>query len=293
MIVMYLQGGLGNQFFQYALGRRLALAKGVPLGLDLAYYQEKLKRVYSLGHFNTQARLVTPEQALRAQGRAGHSLLARAWRQWRRLLPYYRRRLVIEQRQFAYDPRLLQVRSDAYLRGYWQNEKYFAPIGEVLRAELTLKAPLSPASANVAAEIDRAEAVGVHVRRGDYAKDPQIRERHGLVSLEYYQRCARQILDEHPRAVFYVFSDDPAWVADHLDLGGPRFLVDHNGPEHDFEDLHLLSRCRHFIIANSSFSWWAAWLSTAPGKLVYAPRRWQASNEYDTSDVVPAGWRRV
>ena len=293
MIVIQIYGGLGNQFFQYAFGRRLAQAKGVPLGLDIAHYQQDRRRAYGLGHFNIQARPVTPQEALRAQGRAGQSLLARAWRQRHRLLSYYRRRLVIEQRPFVYDPRLLQVRSDAYLRGYWQNEKYFAPIGDRLRAELTLKAPLSPASAAMAAEIDRTEAVGVHVRRGDYAEVPITRERHGLVSLEYYQRCARQVLDEHPRSVFYMFSDDPAWVAGNLDLGGPCVLVDHNGPERDFEDLYLLSRCRHFIIANSTFSWWAAWLSIWPTKRVFAPSRWQASGPDDPSDIVPAGWQRV
>jgi hypothetical protein len=167
MMVVQISYGLGNQLFQSAVGRRLALARGVELGLDVAHYQQDPHQAYRLDRFNIQARVVTSQAALRAQGRVGQSLLARAWRQWRRLLPYYRRRLVIEQHKFVYDPRLLQVRPDAYLRGYWQNEHYFAPIDDRLRAELTLKAPLSPASAAVAAQIERTEAVGVHVRRGD------------------------------------------------------------------------------------------------------------------------------
>jgi len=236
---------------------------------------------------------VTAQEALRAQGRAGQSRLARAWRQWRRLLPYYRRRLVIEQRKFVYDPRLLQVRPDAYLRGYWQNERYFAPIGDRLRAELTLKAPLSPASAAPATQMDRTEAVGVHVRRGDYAHNSTVRQRHGLVALAYYQRCARMILDQFPRAVFYVFSDDLQWAAENLALGGPQVLVAHNGPERDYEDLHLLSRCRHFIIANSTFSWWAAWLSAWPAKQVLAPGRWLTTDPDEAADMLPAGWQRI
>ena len=215
------------------------------------------------------------------------------WRQRRKLLPYYRRRVVLERHPYQFDPRLLDIPAEAYLIGYWQNEKYFAPIADTIRAEFTLKQPLSAASAAVAREMEASEAVGVHVRRGDYAHNPGTRQKHGLCSLEYYQTCARQILRQHPRAAFYVFSDDPQWAAENLDLGGPRVLVDHNGPERDYEDLHLLSRCRHFIIANSSFSWWAAWLSNWPDKHVFAPKRWLASVQYDASDIVPAGWQRV
>ena len=219
--------------------------------------------------------------------------MARLWRQRKRLLPYYRRRVIVEPHPFVFDPRLLRLPAEAYLLGHWQNEKYFSAIADTLRAEFTLRAPLSPPSAALASDIQKTEAIGVHVRRGDYVHDASVNRRHGLCSLEYYHFCAGELLAQHPRAVFYVFSDDPGWVAAHLNLGHAQVVVDHNGPARDYEDLHLLSRCQHFIIANSSFSWWAAWLATWPEKTIYAPQRWQASGEFDTSDVVPAGWRRV
>src|SRR5260221_11914848 len=190
MIVVQVSYGLGNQLFQYAAGRRLAQHKGVALGLDLSYYNQAPERAYRLCHFNIRERLAAPAEVQRAQGREGQSLLARAWRQRRRLLPYYRQRLINEQRRFQYDPHLLHIPAEAYLRGYWQNEKYFAPIADTIRAEFTLKEPLTAPSAAAARDIDKTDAVGVHVRRGDYAHNPVINRRYGLCAPEYYQACA-------------------------------------------------------------------------------------------------------
>ena len=292
MIIMQLVGGLGNQLFQYAAARRLAQHNGVEFALDFQDHQGLTPRTYRLGYFNIRERLATPEETLRAQDLRAQGQLARLWRQRRKLLPYYRRRVVLERYPYRFDPRLLHISAEAYLIGYWQNEKYFAPIADTIRAEFTLKEPLSAASAAVARQIEASEAVGVHVRRGDYAHNPVTNRHHGLCSPDYYQTCARQILDQHPRAVFYMFSDDPRW-AENLDLGGPRVVVEHNGPERDYEDWHLLSRCRHFIIANSTFSWWAAWLAAWPAKRVFAPSQWLASNSDEAADLVPAGWQRV
>ncbi len=293
MIITRLAGGLGNQLFQYAAVRRLAQHKGVDFALDITEYQTRARRVYRLGLYNIHERLATPEEILRAQGQPQPGLLARVWRQRKRLVPYYRRSVVTERHPYHFDPRMLDLPAECYLLGYWQNEGYFAPIADALRAEFVLKAPLSAPSAALTREIEATEAVGVHVRRGDYAHNPGILKRHGLCSPEYYQTCARQILRQQPRAVFYVFSDDLQWAAENLDLGGPRVLVDHNGPERDYEDMLIMSRCRYFIIANSSFSWWAAWLSNRPDKQVFAPSRWLASAQDGASGIVPAGWGRV
>ena len=293
MIIVQLAGGLGNQLFQYAAARRLALHKGVEFALDFHNDPGLAQRTYRLGYFNIRQRLATPDETLRAQDQRAQGPLARLWRQRRKLLPYCRRRVVRERQPFRFDPRLLNISAEAYLMGHWQNEKYFAPIADTIRAEFTLKQPLSAASAAVTRQIEASQAVGVHVRRGDYAHNPATHRHHGLCSPDYYQTCARKILSQHPGAVFYVFSDDPQWVAEHLDLGKTHILIDHNGPERDYEDLLMLSRCQYFIIANSSFSWWAAWLSARPGKTIYAPQRWLASDQFDTSDIVPAGWQRV
>jgi hypothetical protein len=293
VIIAALTGGLGNQLFQYAAARRLAKHKGVEFALDTSDFDRRGRRRYGLERFAPRVRLATPQETLRVQDRQNQDLWHRAWRQRRKLLPYYRRRVILEQHPFQFDPHLLELPAEAYLIGYWQNEKYFAPLADALRAELTLKTPLSTPSAVLAEELRANNAVGVHVRRGDYVSNAAVHQRFGVCSPEYYRDCARQLLAQHPQAVFYVFSDDPEWARNNLDLGRTPIIVDHNGPERDYEDLYLLSLCHHFIIANSSFSWWAAWLSTWPEKIVYGPRRWQASGEFDTSDILPAGWRAV
>lgn len=293
MVIVKLAGGLGNQLFQYAAGRRLAMRHNSLLALDLAYYAEQSLRSYRLGHFNIDARVATPVEVARfterPAGRLRRWLLAvrEAWS------PYHQRAIIQERRPLQFDRAWVKVPGDAYLVGYWQNEQYFADISDRIRAEFTLRQPLSPTSTELLHQIKATLSVGVHVRRGDYATEARTAKLHGVCSPEYYQICARRILELHPGAVFFVFSDDPAWASDNLQLGATTIVVDKNGPERDYEDLHLLSQCRHFILANSTFSWWSVWLSPRPNKTVFAPKRWFAINQYDPSDLIPLSWHQV
>jgi hypothetical protein len=111
--------------------------------------------------------------------------------------------------------------------------------------------------------------------------------------MDYYARCIARMAEHCREPHFFVFSDEPDWARENLPLDGPATFVDHNGPERDYEDLRLMSLCRHFIIANSSFSWWAAWLSRNPEKLVLAPGRWAAVDDMNRDGLVPASWHRM
>jgi len=139
------------------------------------------------------------------------------------------------------------------------------------------------------ARIAVANAVCVHVRRGDYVTS----ERHGLCGLDYYREAMAWLQARMSGLEFFVFSDDPAWVAAHFPRNGAVTLVTHNTGRADAEDLRLMMQCRHFVIANSTFSWWGAWLGQAPGKLVIAPKRWNASEKFSEKDMVPEEWARM
>jgi hypothetical protein len=294
VVVTRLIGGLGNQMFQYAAGRALALRCGAALKLDLSGFATYAKRRYELGDFPICA---TPASEA---DRTGLGLRAGAligWgRRFRRLLgidveseasPIYR------ERHFHFDAQVRNLSPPVYLDGYWQSEKYFFDCAGLLRRELTPMAPLEPENAAMAARIDAVNAVSLHVRRGDYVNEPDIGRYHGLCSAEYYQSAVDYIARKAGDIHLFVFSDDQDWVRDNLHFALPSTLVAANPPDRGFRDMQLMARCRHHIVANSSFSWWGAWLNSAPDKVVVAPKRWFRVERNDTSDLIPESWMRL
>ncbi|HKA13777.1 MAG TPA: alpha-1,2-fucosyltransferase [Myxococcota bacterium] len=284
MIITRLQGGLGNQMFQYAAGLRLAAVRQAPLKLDLSLLGARhgqTPRTYQLDRFRISAQRATPEEveALCAK----RPLAARISRR-------LDRRAAARERHFHYDPAVARLPDRSCLEGYWQSERYFADAAERVREEFRFRAELAGRNAELARAIAARAAVSVHVRRGDYAANPVTRAVHGLCSIDYYQRAAEYIAARVRDPVYVLFSDDPEWARAHLDLGGEAIAVGHNGPDDGAEDLRLIGLCRHHVIANSTFSWWGAWLSASPDKIVVAPERWFADGARDTSDLLPAGW---
>lgn len=290
MIIVQLLGGLGNQMFQYALGRRLSIDRQVPLKLDVSGFETYTLRQYYLDHFNIHAEIATPGDILRFRS---YRIDQRVKRRIERLTrPYYDRSIVNEQTP-GFDSRILRVGGDVCLDGYWQNEQYFDTIQAHIREEFTLKAPPSAANLAMLRQIESTQSVSLHIRRGDYASNPLTNQYHGLLPLTYYQEAAAKISDRVSDPHFFVFSDDPGWAHDHLRLDFPVIIVDVNGPAQGHEDLRLMSACQRHIIANSSFSWWGAWLSSSPRKLVYAPARWFTDPVMNAQYALPANWSRI
>lgn len=289
MIISNIVGGLGNQMFQYAFGRARSLALGVPLKLDVADFRNtqmhqgfELARVFA-GKFETAA--VADVQELLG------------WRRYwvcRRILsrrfagPLRGAHLVVEP-HFAYWSGSETTTDNSYLLGYWQSEKYFSRFEKTIRADFTFSAPLLGKNLDLAARIADTNAVSLHVRRGDYVSNPKTRAQHGLCSLDYYRTAVDAIARRVTTAEFFVFSDDIAWAAANLVLPGTCHFVSHNTGQDSYVDMHLMSLCRHHIIANSSFSWWGAWLNPGPEKIVIAPKRWFATG-VEARDLLPAGW---
>jgi len=192
--------------------------------------------------------------------------------------------------QPEYTDRLDHVLDDTWLCGYWQSERYFARAAETIRADLSIRVA-SPATAAIEQQIRAMPfPVAVHVRRGDYADVESTRRYHGLQTPDYYHAAVSRIRSAHPRAQFVFFSDDPGWVAGNL-RSDISLLVTAHGRPGPHEDLHLMTCCRGHVIANSSFSWWGAWL--AASDLVIAPARWFQAPEMSGFTIVPDRWQRL
>jgi hypothetical protein len=292
MIVVKLMGGLGNQMFQYAAARRLAFVNSAVLKLDLSWFRESggsaTPRHYELHALAIEENFATPEEVGR-QVRYAHPVR----RLLGKLAPSLVRSTCIHEKHFHFDPMILALSDDAYLEGYWQSEKYFMDIEGTIRREFSVKSEPGAWNGRMAESIRGTESVSLHVRRGDYVASKAASEYHGVCSLDYYRAAIEKIAAQVHEPHFYVFSDDPSWVQENLHFGYPATLVDHNDPDHGYEDLRLMSLCRHHIIANSSFSWWGAWLGSDPHKVVIAPRKWFRDESINTADLIPETWERM
>lgn len=289
MIITKLQGGLGNQMFQYALGRHLSIKNNAPLKLDLTALQEDIpgitKRTYGLSPFSIQASFATEEEIVRLK--KYRFKRGKMWFWYNRLIAD-RSRYVWE-KQFNFEPWILSLKDPVYLDGYWNTEKYFKEIESVVRKEFALKKELGSASKKLLSEMSATESVSLHVRRSDYVSDPKTSAWHGVCSIEYYERAIKRIAEVVANPRFFVFSDDPAWAKENIVPKFPTIYMPANA-EHPEEDMYLMSRCKHHIIANSTFSWWGAWLNTNPSKIVIAPKKWFQTPKMDTRDLVPDTW---
>jgi hypothetical protein len=285
MIAMWMACGLGNQMFQYALGRRLALERNTSLWLDLHWFDHvppgDMPRAYQLNAFRVRARAL-PEW-LR------NLMLPPGGASWRFLRPRLAR--YVTENGLGFNAAVVELKRSAYLAGFWQTEKYFAPIAENIRAEFQLAAPMTASRQAIGARIGE-DAVSIHVRRCEYACDRDDGGFFGTCSPEWYGAAIARLSARVSNPRFFVFSDDPAWARANLPVPPDTIFVDPQPDGRDFEDLHLMAKCRHNIIANSSFSWWAAWLNPSPAKIVIGPARWFLG-EVDSSDRMPDSWIKL
>ena len=291
MIIARLNGGLGNQLFQYATGRAMAIRHQQPLIIDHRVFLNDKFRQFCLPHFKADYVLSSDVPSIEAK-------LPPSRKEWLHFLAWRfthgRRLRFIREKSLVFDPGILKLKPDVYLYGYWQCEEYFSDVSSLIRAELTVRTSPSEQNQMLLNEIGDNVSVSVHIRRGDYVTDPKASRVHGLCSLQYYQDAAKHLADKLSESpFFYVFSDDPQWVRENLRLPFETRFVDHNDDASNYEDLRLMSSCRHHIVANSSFSWWGAWLGVNPGKLVIAPRIWFNDASRSDLSLVPRSWTRL
>lgn len=290
MIIVKLMGGLGNQMFQYAAARSLSLSLGTELKLDLSFLEGdqlgNTRRTFELNRLNIDAGMASPLDVSRISGPTAR----RAF--FTRFFKKSLRSRVFREKQFHVDPDFFLLSDDVYLDGYWQSERYFERFSDTIRNDFVLRGQLAGVNLELAREIGSFHAVSIHVRRGDYVSDEHTRVMHHVCGLEYYCNAVKMITPLVDDPHFFVFSDDPEWAEANLKLGYPTRFISHN-QNVAHEDLYLMSLCRHNIIANSSFSWWGAWLNSNPDKIVCAPSRWFNKYEADTCDLIPHSWRKI
>ncbi len=292
MVIIRAAGGLGNQMFQYAAGRALALTRNAALQLDIsacgsdgARRDFELQRVFSLDLSiagSADIRVVlgwqSSQTARRIFSRRGFAAL--------------RKKELIAEPHFNYWPGLADAPEDCYLVGYWQSEQYFKQHEQTIRSDFRFRHSLTAPNEALANAMQQVGAVSLHVRRGDYANDPKTNSVHGLCSLAYYQAAITFVAERVESPHFFVFSDDLPWAMENLRLPFPCEYVAGNRGTSSFADMHLMSLCKHHIIANSSFSWWGAWLNPDPHKIVIAPQKWFASG-VSVDDLIPDGWVKL
>jgi hypothetical protein len=279
--------------FQYALGRKISYINNVELKLDISGFRTYKLMLYNINKYNIVEKIATDEEIepfLQSNIELNRRELKKLHNLSGLFSPYYKRRYVRE-RSNLFDPNILKITDNAYLDGYWASYKYFADIEDLLQNDFTVKDDMDRMNADIAHAISETESVSIHFRRGDYVTNPHTNAYHGTCSLDYYQKAVKDICKQVPDPRFFVFSDDPEWVQQNFSIPYPIKFVTINGPDEPYKDLQLMSLCKHHITANSSFSWWGAYLCTNKDKRVYSPNKW-FNVDYNLRDVIPESWKR-
>lgn len=290
MVIVELLGGLGNQLFQYAAARQLAELRGVELKVDVSGFEKYKLHKYSLHHFNISANSATKEEVEKFKSSEKFPKLSSILS---KIGIYKQFGHVYRERYFHFDPLLQKAPSDILLSGFWQSEKYFQDISNILYKEFQIITPFGGINEEISLNIISSNSVSLHIRRGDYVSDSNTSKIHGVCDLSYYERCIKVIEEKVTNPQFFVFSDDPDWASQNLKLNHVTTYIRNNNADTNYEDLRLMSLCSHNIIANSSFSWWSAWLNMNSSKIVMAPKQWFNESNRNTKDLIPERWIKI
>lgn len=276
MHIVEIRGGLGNQMFCYAFGQNF-----VDVLYDVSTYDKSKKRALDLSRFNVRLSCATKKQT-------APYLKKSKWPRFIRKifnLPNYRN-VTREKQNTIFEPSLFDV-EDSYFKGYFQNENYFKNLRPQILQDFKLLEPLNQENASLLKQIKQTNSVSLHIRRGDYLNSSF----KNLDVKEYYQKAIDYIASKIKNPHFYIFSNDFAWVKENIKTGYEQTIVDINDESHGYFDLELMRHCQHNIIANSTFSWWGAWLNKNPDKIVIAPKIWYLNEE--TTDINAKDWYQI
>jgi len=291
MIIVKLLGGLGNQMFQYAVAKVIADKHNTEVKFDLRglYAGEDTRKTFELDVFGIPEIQASHKEyfPFYRQSLFGSTILWNLIKKHKKFIHY-------KEKAFTYDPNLIKNSSpNMLLRGLFQSEKYFAFKRDLILKEFTFKNPLTDKNLSISKKIANENSVALHIRRGEFASDPQINKKIGTVPIDFYYKALNFIKENIQNPVFYIFSDTPEWVKKNFKIPKSSIIIDWNTEKSSYIDMQLMSLCKHNIIANSTFSWWAAWLNKNPNKIVIAPKKWFASFNYNTKDLIPQTWIKL
>jgi hypothetical protein len=288
MVITRIKAGLGNQMFQYACGRALALRNNDILKLDINNWLKKkeVAREYLLSNFNIIENIANDSEIMKL--RFPYGIMS---------MIYYKIRVKLGMTNTAFYPKILSKKGNLYLDGYWQSEKYFDDYAEIIRKDFSQKQDLRETSKSILKDIEKNEMpVSLQIRRGDNVHNPTSIRFFGKPTDEYYEQAVKIILDkarnENKSVYLYVFSDEIEWARKNLHFDCEMIFV--SCPEIiEWEELSLMKACKHHIISNSTFGWWGAWLDPNSDKIVIAPKRWSLMKEHQFKDLIPNVWLRL
>lgn len=285
MVIVEIIGGLGNQMFQYAFKMAYDNKNAVHSCININTFQNYKRQSYQLNVFNIDSDLATPSMVKK-------TLNARRVLKWRFPFDWHHEtisNIVKEKNENIYEPELLNKTGDIYFSGYFQTDKYFRRIRSDVLNAFTLKVPLNLENQKILNKIQKTKnSVSIHVRRGDYV---QLQHIYGITDTEYYERAIEYISKNVKEPHFFVFSNDIEWCRKNIKTNHSITFVDINTAETGYFDLELMRNCKHNIIANSSFSWWGAWLNENPDKIVIAPQQWFFDGR--STDILPDDWIKL
>ena len=267
MVIVRVLGGLGNQMFQYAYAKALEM-RGYDVKLDISGFKKyKLHGGYQLDKYN-----------INLDNANKYSVL------FSKINPLK----TLKEDNLLFNSKLLSLKGNEYVKGYFQTEKYFLQIRETLIKQFIINTEIKDSTKNYKKKITEAEnSCSIHIRRGDYVTNNKSNSIHGTCSLDYYKQAIKIIEDKYKNITFFIFSDDISWTKENLNLVNAIY-IDHKCLPH--EDIYLMSLCKHNITANSSFSWWAAWLNENISKTVVAPKQWFVDKE---NEIACLNWIKI
>lgn len=289
-LVTKIVGGLGNQMFQYAMAYSLAYDKDMELRLDISWFENtgtSTPREFELNIFNSNIAYFNNSKLWLMNLGARRPRLARIINML--IKPNFQ---VVNEPSFRYWHEVHQLSGDIYLNGFWQTEKYFSENKHIIKKLFSFPEVDEPHNLIYKAEMEHyINSVSLHVRRGDYISDANTNSYHGTCNMEYYQKAIERIEEDFSDAHFFIFSDDPEWVKKTF-ISSNVTIVMGNFGKLSYRDMQLMTFCKHHILANSSFSWWGAWLSHEDGVTI-TPNNWFAEEALDTSDLYCKSWIRI
>ena len=291
MISIRLNGGLGNQMFQYALSRALAISNNTEILIDVDEFDTYELRSFELDKYNINASIFSRKYSKKKILNPQNILI--------KILKKINLEMFVPnyyfEKELLFDRKVLDIKDGTYLEGYFQSEKYFLHIREILLNEFTIKEGLSPYAKQVTKSIlNSKNSVSLHIRRGDYILDNHTNSIHGICDLNYYDKSIRYMQGKIQKLTIFVFSDDMEWSKENLKYDNTIF-VESDSKRIPHEDIFLMSLCNHNIIANSSFSWWGGWLNKNEEKIVITPKKWfsDKNKQKHSENIVPAAWLKI
>lgn len=295
MIYIKLYGGLGNQLFQYAFGRSVSIKTEFDLRLDIisGFKNDFFMRNYQLHKFNIKAE-ISKSNEVNNRLILKNNLIGKAYRRAALYCPNIAKNYFKEKEKFNFDNDVYNINDNTYFHGYWQNIRYIDEIYEQLISEITLRKTPSQTFNEINAYIKSTNAIAIHIRLPHAISGENIHKKaldiFSIIQYNFYERAIMLIKDTMPDAKFFIFSNNKAWAKDILNKANVQdyYFIDSTGD--DVEDFELMKSCNHFIIPNSTYSWWAAYLGIRKDKIVICPEKWFNNIELKKNEFFPSNW---